>query len=269
MKLILHKLAPYTLQLIMLCTLFPIAIGIVPQKLSAQTSSIEKTFQTANEFYKKNEFEKALELYHQLENVGVQSPELIYNLGNVQYKLKNIPYAIVYYERYLKLYGYDEDVQHNLLLAKTHLIDKTEESSELIPTQWNKGIVQAFTEKKWAKISILLSILFSIALFLMFRSFTSLAKKRYYRLSLILFCCLVLSLLFGYQRKKLMLSQDWGVVISPTVSAYSSPTEKGAALFIIHEGLKVKIESTENNWAKIRLPDQKVGWIPQELVKII
>jgi len=35
-------------------------------------------------------------------------------------------------------------------------------------------------------------------------------------------------------------------------------------LFVIHEGLKVRLEDTLDDWVKIRLADGKIGWILAE-----
>jgi len=45
-----------------------------------------------------------------------------------------------------------------------------------------------------------------------------------------------------------------------------SPDEKSNDAFVIHEGLKVKLEDKVDNWVKIRLHDGKVGWIVESNV---
>ncbi|GBD90794.1 hypothetical protein BMS3Abin04_01513 [bacterium BMS3Abin04] len=42
-----------------------------------------------------------------------------------------------------------------------------------------------------------------------------------------------------------------------------SPPRQSNDAFVIHEGIKFKIEDELNNWTKIKLSDGKVGWLPK------
>jgi SH3-like domain-containing protein len=52
-----------------------------------------------------------------------------------------------------------------------------------------------------------------------------------------------------------------GIIVEPTVTAKYSPDASAKDGFIIHEGLKVRLEDKIDNWVKIRLEDGKIGWI--------
>ena len=41
-----------------------------------------------------------------------------------------------------------------------------------------------------------------------------------------------------------------------------SPDAQSNDAFVIHEGIKFEIEDKVGAWAKIKLPDGKVGWLP-------
>lgn len=231
--------------------------------------TLDNNFQEANNFYAKNKFDKALELYLRLEKVGYVSPELFYNIGNTYFKLKNIPYAILYYERSIKKYGPDEDVQHNLLLAQTKIVDRPETEPMLWPVKLTQSLIMQCSETQWTWISITMSIIIALVLYLMIISQVPKRKKLLYQINIVLIILMLLILYLGNKRKKIAYNDKEGIIIGTTVNAYSAPNEESANLFIIHEGLKVKIENTENNWVKIKINDQKIGWIPQELVKKI
>ena len=59
------------------------------------------------------------------------------------------------------------------------------------------------------------------------------------------------------------------IVMSPQVDVLSAPSESGTQIFSIHEGLKVKITNTRNEWLEIRLPDGKEGWLLVKEVEVI
>ena len=55
-------------------------LSLIVNSIVAQ--SLEDNFYAANDFYKNEKFEKAIELYHQIASQGKISMELYYNLGN-------------------------------------------------------------------------------------------------------------------------------------------------------------------------------------------
>jgi SH3-like domain-containing protein len=57
--------------------------------------------------------------------------------------------------------------------------------------------------------------------------------------------------------------------MQPTVTVKSSPSEKGTNLFVIHEGLKVKITDKLGDWLEVRLADGNKGWLLTESVERI
>ncbi len=82
-------------------------------------ADVNSLMQKGNEFYKSNQFQLAIDEYNKLVKQGFEGTSLYYNLGNAHYRLGKIGYAILYYEKALKLSPADEDVKHNLGTCKT------------------------------------------------------------------------------------------------------------------------------------------------------
>ena len=55
------------------------------------------------------------------------SPALLYNIGNCHFKLGDIPHAILFYERALRLAPGDPDIRTNLELARQNVVDRVNE----------------------------------------------------------------------------------------------------------------------------------------------
>ena len=49
----------------------------------------------------------------------------------------------------------------------------------------------------------------------------------------------------------------------------NAPTESSDAYFELHEGTKVSVLETLDNWKKIRIADGKIGWIEEKHIKEI
>jgi SH3-like domain-containing protein len=59
------------------------------------------------------------------------------------------------------------------------------------------------------------------------------------------------------------------IVFSTRTNIYSAPNTSSTVLFVIHNGLKVKVLKTEQKWLNIMLPDGSIGWIPEETLAVI
>ena len=60
-----------------------------------------------------------------------------------------------------------------------------------------------------------------------------------------------------------------GVVIEQAVTVKLSPDDKSTDAFVLHEGIKVRLEDKVNDWVHIRLKDGKVGWLPEKDLRTI
>jgi len=86
----------------------------------------------ANELYTSGNFKEAAQRYEAIIGQGYTSAEVYYNLGNAYFKMKDIPAAILNYERANLLSPKDEDIQFNLDLARTYVVDKIEPLPEFM-----------------------------------------------------------------------------------------------------------------------------------------
>ena len=136
----------------------------------ADKSNLSSLISTANEHYKKGQYEKAIETYEQVLKKGYEAPELYYNLANTYYKSNKITYSILNYERAKLLSPNDPDINYNLELARIHVVDKIEVLPQMLTTIWLNQLINLMPSDKWAIFSIATFIafllLFSLFLFL-------------------------------------------------------------------------------------------------------
>ena len=81
-------------------------------------------YNKANQYYASNDFQSALSNYLVLIERGVKNPHLYYNLGNTYFKLGELGYAILYYEKALALRSSDRETRENLEYAKRSLKER-------------------------------------------------------------------------------------------------------------------------------------------------
>ncbi len=229
----------------------------------------EQIFQQGNEYFVQKQFDKAIESYRQLINSGYEGTSLFYNLGNAYYRSGKIGYAILYYEKALRLSPGDEDIKHNLALANLKTIDKLESLPQFFLFDWWEGLLALFSTSGWTIISYIFYILFIFSVGFYFYAKNVLQQKIVLISGLtgLLFLIFSCSLLMIKLNRELNVKN--GIVIENTVNVKLSPDPASNDAFIVHEGLKIRLEDEVDNWVKIRLEDGKVGWIQEDNAKVI
>ena len=125
--------------------IFILLISLIPFK---KNLAKDELFKKANNLYAKENFKDATLIYDSILQLGYESNELYYNLGNCYYKENNWSEAIWHYEKSLKL-KYNESTIQNLQLAKLRITDHIEPLPELFYIKWGKKITNIYTTLTW------------------------------------------------------------------------------------------------------------------------
>ena len=224
---------------------------------------------TGNNLYAKGQYYHAINVYEQVVDSGYEASELYFNLGNAYYKVNNIALAILNYERAKKLNPRDGDITHNLAIANAHVVDKIDIIPEFFLKNWITNIVNITGSDIWAIISISSFILFLLLFLIYLFSGRIGIKKLSFWLGILIFFISISSFYSSLRRKVILTLHNSAIIITPTVTAKSSPAETGVDLFVIHEGSRVKIVDSIDIWNEIKLSDGKRGWIRKiDLIEI-
>ena len=236
-------------------------------KLFSQTPA--ELFQEANNAYQSENYEKAGELYEQILDKGYIAPEVYFNLGNTYFKSNQIARAILNYER-AKLYDpANEDINYNLELARTRIVDRIEILPQLEFISWWKNMIHSYSPLTWAMLSILCFTLFLGFLLVYFFSSRSGIKRLFFWLALPVFIISIVTFSFSKTQNQYITNHDKAIVITPTITVKGSPDEESTDLFVLHEGTKVTLEDQIGDWREIKLSDGNKGWIKAEAVEAI
>lgn len=219
--------------------------------------------------YMKNDYMAAIQIYETLLKKG-ESADLYYNLGNSYYKKDEIAKAILNYERALLLKQGNQDIQANLEIARSKTIDKVGGTPEIFFITWGKALINCMNITAWANLGIASFIILLISLFFFFFSKRMLLKKIGFFLGLLSLCTTVLSNVFAQTQKTMLTNREGAIIMAPSVTVRSTPSESGTSLFVIHEGHKVFVnDNSMKDWKEIRLEDGKIGWIKTEELEVI
>jgi len=246
---------------------FMILLSLSGGQLQAQVP--DSLFAAANKSYQQEKYMEALEGYQKIEKLDLKSASLYFNMANIYYKTNQVAPAVLYYEKALKLAPNDKDIQFNLDFANRMILDNIEPLPKSLWQKFMDGIILRYTYETWAKIAVSLAFLFAI-LFLMYHFSYSTSKKRIYFITSILSVIFVTtSLFFAYRNKHYVDNNIEAVIFSSEADVKSAPTNSSDVYFELHEGTKVIILESLDNWRKIKIADGKMGWITTENLKEI
>jgi len=224
----------------------------------------QNVLDSANYYYSAGEYQKAIEKYNALIDLGYRDAGLFYNLGNAYYKVNNMAYAIVNYERAARLDPVDEAIAYNLQMAQSHIVDKMEPLPDFFIFRWVKYLRGSLSADSWAILSLGVFVL-SLLLFLGYLFATQMGlRKMAFWSALVLIFFTGVSLAFSLQNKKEQLTRDKAIIYAPSVTVKSAPDRSGTDLFMIHEGTKVELVDSVGPWFEVKLVDGNQGWIQKK-----
>lgn len=236
---------------------------------AGQPATLQDSLLRGNQLYTSGKFQAAVKTYEAIAAKGFDSFELYYNLGNALYKSNNITYAILNYERALKLSPNNEDARFNLEMAKRQVVDNIDLLPEPGFLRWWHELINARPADGWGTHSLISFFLF-LVLFALFLFATTIRNKQLtFWLAVLALAYSLLTFSFGSSQRSKLVHHNSGVITERSVRMKGSPSETGTELFILHEGLSVQITDKLGDWIEIRLADGNKGWVKESsLIRI-
>ena len=228
------------------------------------------SFEMADSSYISGDYATAAAIYEEILSTQGISQELYMNLGNAYFKMDQIAKAILNYERAYLIDPSNSDVQFNLELARSRIVDKEVSVNEFFITVWINRLSTSLNVNQWSILAISFIVLMALAIGIFVLSNKTALKKVSFGISIISLVISVLGMCFAARQKNNLTNNGTAIIMSPSVTVKSTPNENGTDLFIIHDGRKVKVlDSSMKEWVEIRLNDGNEGWIPVDALEII
>ena len=223
---------------------------------------VDSLWNSANQAYMEGRWTDAVADYELISGMGLESAALYCNTGDAYFKDGNVPMAILFYERALKLDPSYEDARYNLQLLNSTIQDRIDPIPDFILKVWAKDICYLMDSDAWAVCFIVLLAL-TLGLVLLFILGATAAGRRIgFFTGIVTMLLAVASLSFSLWQKNDYMSADDAIVMRPVTSVKSSPSSEASTdLFILHEGTKVTILDVVGNWSNIELADGRQGWL--------
>lgn len=243
-----------------------ILLGLFATVSVAQNKNL---FEQGNALYSKGKYTQAIEKYQAILDHGEQSAELYFNLGNAHYKLNHIAPSIFYYEKALQLAPNDSDIKNNLAYAQNMTIDAIEKVPELGLSKFFRKAVNFLDFDSWAILAVVFMIVFVILFLSYYFTHITSKKRAMFSTSLLSVSLCALFLVFAYKKYTIDQNNKPAIVFAQESLVRTDPNLSGSEAFTLHEGTKVQVLDTINNWKKIKIADGKIGWIVSDDIRLL
>ena len=241
--------------------------------LAKPSVTASDTMSTANHLYDTGQFGQAAQAYQQLVDQGFADSALFYNLGNAYFKQGDHGRAILNYRRAEQLAPRDADIKANLDLARTQIVDQSQE------TEPNEGLFSSVGRwtQQWLTvnelaIAVLVAWILFVVLMIIFSHLPKATVLREGVQYLVIMTALVLIAGIAGLGSRLYLAktQAEAVVLSQEVNVTSGPGAHYVTEFTLHNGTEVHLMESRGNWTRLALADDKLqGWVPATALETV
>lgn len=231
---------------------------IVAENLLA--ADVATDFSTANEYYAKGKFAEAATAYEKILQTGVQSPALLFNYGNAEFKSGHLGRAIAAYQRAGQLSPRDAEIRANLQFAGNQVQGLTSREG-----RWQNWAGMLTLNEGAVLTAILLWLLFALLIARQIRPALIPRLKTATRI------CAVLAIFSGTVlalQAANHFNASVAVVTSPEAIARTGPFDEAQSAFALHDGAQLDVLDRHDNWVQVAGAG-KTGWLPVKQVEIV
>lgn len=235
--------------------------------LTTQFFFAQSSFEKGNALYQKGKYEQAIAEYESILASKQHSAELYFNLGNCYYKLNKVAPAIYNYEKALVLNSDDQEIQNNLKFAQKLNIDEVKEVPKVGFSKMIHNLTSTFHYNTWAWISVGFSTLFLVFFIGYYFSQTTFYKRIFFFGMFVFLFLLLITVSMAISGKNDFENQRPAIIFVDVTEIKSEPQKGSSTVFTLHEGTKVFVQETLENWKKIQLTDGTEGWIEKNAIR--
>jgi len=220
-----------------------------------------KEFYLANQWYKDAQYDEAILGYEKILSGEWESGELYFNLGNSYFRDGQVGKAILNYERAKKFIPRDSDLEFNYVYALSQINRFNADTPSNIIQRVISNHKAFYTLDEMLIILLtLFTLLFVCILASMYLKWISKIKELLIFLLGVFIFIFIIGFISKYNDEK-----DMAMIIINTEAKFE-PRKDSTTHYQLNIGDKVKIVNDDEQWAKIKYFDNKLGWVQKESI---
>jgi len=224
-------------------------------------ADVTADFTAANKLYAEGKFDIAASAYEKILQTGGQSPALLFNAGNAEFKAGHLGKAIAAYRQAELLAPRDAELRANITFVRNQV-----QGATLRESRWQNwvgsltlnegaGLTAVFF---WALLALLTVRQLRPALVPKLRSITRLA------VALTIFSGAVLALQAANH-----FNASAAVVTASEATARSGPFDEAQSVFSARDGAELRVLDRHDDWMQVANGAGKIGWLNRKQVEIL
>jgi hypothetical protein len=231
----------------------------VPLAGRAEPVDAASKWSEANAAFEAQKYDVAAVAYQAIVDAGVASADVYFNLGTAEYMAGRRGFAVLAFERALRLDPGDADAAFNLEEALKGNADKIVgvRDEEPLLERIGSRIPQASTA-----VLFIATWIFCWSALLV-RLLTPRMRGLLTGLAVATGVVAVLSGAALATSTWVRTHVTYAVIVSPVASIREGPAKTFRSPFEVHEGLKVRVVQREQDFLRVRLPNGIEGWVNQ------
>ncbi len=218
-------------------------------------------FSTANELYARGKFAEAAAAYEQILQTSGQSPALLFNCGNAEFKAGHLGKAIAAYRRAELLAPRDAELRANLAFVRNQV-----QGSALRENRWQNWMGSLTLDEGAQLTAVLFWVMFG--LFIARQIKPSLAPKLRGATRLAVALTVFSGAVLAVQAANHFNSSE-AVVTGAEATARSGPFDDAQTAFTVHDGTEMPVLDRHDEWVEVADATGKVGWFGRKQVEVL
>lgn len=245
-----------------------IAVVVLTTGFTSYASLISR----ADSAYNQSNYREALSLYKEVASTQGTSSELLYNIGNTEFRLGNIGQAVLAYERALRIDPSNVDARTNLDFVKRTITGLPDDGSTFLSNLHN-GIVAKAAPDSWAWIAFgFFALTLGCAALYMFSSNIAARKTGFFG-GFVVFILFIYASVIAWQSSHGINDHETVVVTAPgarltttpgktnkDISSKSAAVPEGTCLQVV-DSVSTPDDPMSSVWYNIRLSNSTEAWI--------
>ncbi len=218
-------------------------------------------FATANKLYAEGKYSEAADLYGKILATGGQSPALLFNDANAEFKSGRLGAAIASYRRALQLSPHDAEIRANLAFVRNQVQGASNREG-----RWQEWLGQ-LSLNEWTLFAVG-SFWLTFFLLAMGQIKPALAPKFKNATRMLAMLTIFFGAIVGVQAAN-HFSHSTAVVTANGISARSGPFDEAQAAFVVHDGAEFPLLDRHEDWVQVDAGAGKTGWLPAKQVAVL
>jgi tetratricopeptide (TPR) repeat protein len=218
-------------------------------------------FAAANQLYAKGKFAEAAAAYEKILQTDGQSPALLFNCGNAEFKAGRLGRAIAAYRRAGLLTPRDAELRANLAFVRTQV-----QGATLREGRWQSWLASLTLNEDallaagffWALAALLVARQLRPALAPGLRGLTRAAAV----------LCIGFAASLAWHAAN-HFNSPVAVVTGPDAVARSGPFDDAQTTFTARDGAELRVLDRHDDWVQVAAGPGKIGWFSKKQVDVL